>query len=167
MEPWMQYFAGGAAALGGFIGAAKLFHLYVIRHWKRKDAKEDAVENLHVTVESKKIDQDSAAFDHVIKRLEKVEDQLQEVQGKLSQEMADNSRCQAEADALRKDNDRQQGEIERLRTRVHDLADKLQTRDGQLLSFQHSLDASNKALEVLRNELTETTKELNKLKNGK
>lgn len=166
MEDWLKYFGAGVISLGGLLGIGKLAQMGFARRWSRQDTQDKRANDLHVTVESKKIDQDTHAFDHVMKRLEKVEDQLQEVQGKLSKEMADNSRCQAESEALKKDNARQELEIKRLRDRVHDLAEKVQVRDSQIVSFQNSLDTSNKMLEALRNELTETTKELNKLKNA-
>lgn len=153
----VPYIITGATAL---VSGGGLTALLLKRRW----AKEDARENVHVTVESKKIDQDSHAFDHVMKRLESVEQQLTALQKDHSTEMAANSRCQAEAEALRKDNERQQGEIERLRARVHELAEKIQIKDGQILSFQSSLEDLKRRFEVLTAERQHDIEELNRLK---
>lgn len=148
------------AAIATALGGGSIITLWLTRRFRKADQKEE----MHVTVESKKIDADSDAFTHVINRLEKVEQWLKELQDKLATEMATNSRLEAENEALRKDNDRQQGEIERLRARVHDLADKIQTRDAQIESFKRSLDESSRQMETLRSELHATTKELNAMK---
>lgn len=147
-------------ATGALLGGGGLTALILKRRWQKQDSKE----NVHVTVESKKIDQDSHAFDHVMKRLESVEQQLTTLQKDHSTEMAANSRCQAEAEALRKDNERQQGEIERLRARVHELAEKIQIKDAQILSFQSSLEDLKRRFEVLTAERQHDIEELNRLK---
>ena len=105
------------AAIATALGGGSIITLWLTRRFRKADQKEE----MHVTVESKKIDADSDAFTHVINRLEKVEQWLKELQDKLATEMATNSRLEAENEALRKDNDRQQGEIERLRAEIAEL----------------------------------------------
>lgn len=143
-------------ALATALGGGSIITLWLTRRFKQQDAKEE----MHVTVESKRIDADSAAFTHVIDRLEKVEGWLKEIQDKLAIEMATNSRLEAENHALKETNDRQQAEIERLRGRLHDLADKIQTRDAQIESFKRSLEDNAVQMAALRSELNATTQEL-------
>ena len=148
------------AAIATALGGGSIITLWLTRRFRKADQKEE----MHVTVERAKIDQDQNAFDHVINRLEKVEGWLKEIQDKLAIEMATNSRLEAENHALKETNDRQQSEIERLRIRIHDLVDKVQSRDAQIVSFQRSLDDNKIAMEALRSELHATTKELNAMK---
>ena len=138
------------------LGAGSVITLLLTRRFKKADAKEE----VQITVESKKIDADTDAFRHVINRLEKVEGWLKEIQDKLAIEMATNSRLEAENHALKETNDRHQTEIERLRGRIHDLAEKLQTRDAQIESFKQSLEENNRQMAALRSELNATTQEL-------
>ncbi len=140
--------------VGSIVGSA-------YKRWTKKRDKELVS---HITNEAKMIDADVTALNLLADRVKTLESQYKDLNDRLSKEMADNSRCQAEAEALRKDNDRQQGEIERLRTRVHDLAEKIQIKDAQILSFQSSLDDLKRRFEVLTAERQHDLEELNRLK---
>ncbi len=153
----------GIAAILTALGGGSIITLWLTRKFKKSDIKEE----MHVTVESKKIDQDVHAFDAIVARLIAVEAEQKELRqeikvqnDRITDEMVMNAGLKAANDALKKDNERQQGEIDRMRGRIHDLADKLQTRDAQIESFKRSLDENNRQMEVLRTELHETTKEL-------
>ena len=82
----------------------------------------------------------------------------------LAEEMSRNSRLEAENEALTKDNERQQAEIQHLTVRIEELVDKLRARDAQILSLNNSHANDERSMEMLRLELYETTKELNRTK---
>ena len=86
------------------------------------------------------------------------------VSSKLAEEMSRNSRLEAENEALRKDVRRQDEEIERLRVQVEELTNKVRVREAQVLSLNNSHASDERGMEMLRLELFETTKELNRIK---
>lgn len=109
---------------------------------RRSDSK-DKEKEIDKTIETKKIDQDQDAFSHVISRLEKVETRVSELQDKLADEMRKNAKLEAENEALKKDNARQQQEIEYLRRRIRELSEKLDQTTATLTKLRIGLEHRN------------------------
>ena len=153
---WLPYILGVLATLG----IAKLLEMA----YKARQDRAATKAALDTNNAGKAIDADVNAFNLITKRLEIVEQRLDVVQSHLMDQKVENAKLEAENIRLSKDNERQEVEINRQRERLHKLAEDIQIRDGQILSLNQSLADSTKAINALRTELHETTKELNKVK---
>lgn len=141
-------------------GGSKIVQMFLERHW----SKDDGSKAIHETNQAAQIASESQAFSHILTRLKSVEDRVNDLTDKLADEKALSARLGAENEGLKRDNVRLETEWKEMRTKWHELRNLLQTRDGQILSFQKSLDDNKQITETLRKELYETQKELNSLK---
>lgn len=123
---------------------ATVFGSKLLADWardRRRQKKEQGEQ--HMSNAGKEIDADVTALNLITDRLKTVELRIDNLQEKLSVEMAKNSRLEAENEALRKEN-------ERLATRLHGFAEKLTHKDKEILDLRLELQQTRSDLESLR-----------------
>lgn len=159
MEFW-QWIAGSVIGLLSLAGIGKLLQMAYKAMLDRKAVQKA----LDQTNAGKEIDADVNAFNAINERLKLVEQRLDAVHDQLTEQKVENAKLEAENSRLTKENDRQEKEIERQRKRLHDLADNLQQKDGQILELKVTLERRQTELTTLRGELNNTVRDLNQLK---
>jgi cell division protein FtsB len=137
----MEWIVGAVLSFFGLLGIGKLLAMaYAARLERQKVQKA-----LDQTNSGKEIDADVDAFQAVMKRLEKVEMRVDELQDKLSLEMQKSARLEAENENLKAENTRQA-------KRIHDLADHLQQKDAQIAGLHREIDAMRAEMERMKTE---------------
>jgi predicted RNase H-like nuclease (RuvC/YqgF family) len=134
---WLKWLGGAFAGITSILLGSKLIEKAFGRSWQRKDEREA----IFITNDGKRIDADQNAFTAVMARLEKVEARVDELQTKLSQEMATSAGLKVENEALKKENERQA-------KKLHDFAEKLTHKDAEILSLTTNMHKM--ALEIER-----------------
>jgi chromosome segregation ATPase len=138
---WLKWIGSVVIAVLSLFGVSKVWQLSVTRRWN----KSDSVDALHASNEARHIDANATAFTQVLKRLETVEARVSELQDKLSLEMQKSAGLEAKNEALTNENVRQA-------KRIHDLADAITQKDGQIAGLHREIDALRTELERMKTE---------------
>jgi predicted RNase H-like nuclease (RuvC/YqgF family) len=142
---WLKWLGGAFAGITSILLGSKLIEKAFGRSWQRKDEREA----IFITNDGKRIDAGQNAFNSVMKRLEKVEARVDELQTKLSQEMATSAGLKAENQALKTENERQA-------RKLHDFAEKLQQKDAEILTLTVNLHKMELQIQALQSAVEKT-----------
>jgi regulator of replication initiation timing len=137
----LKLVGSGFVTVFGFLGLGKLVELitrfFIARAEKRAE--------IHQANQAKQIDFDQVAFQKIIERLDFAETQLREVGEKLSSQMIDNAKLEAENVHLKEAKSRQEKEIERLREKENELDHNITGRTGIVSRLRQNFEELKKA----------------------
>lgn len=136
----IKIFGTAFGAIIVWILGSKVFESIAGKIIDRRFQRQDQRDAIHESNQTAQIEFDKLAFQRIVERLDKVENQLNEVRDKLSSQMERNARLEVENQHLKETNERQEIEIKDLRHREGILNQQITSLTNMVVKLQTELD---------------------------